>query len=97
MDHCKHRIMDKCKVTGGPCTYGPECFEPEELPVITNSDRLRSMGDEDLAAANVRRVWLTDGYHDWSEYVTSDEERFEYKEDAVAHELNWLRKPAEED
>lgn len=62
---------------------------------MTNADRFRSMSDEELAEANVRRVYTTNEEYGWSEYITSDEERFENFEDAVNHELEWLRQPAQ--
>ena len=48
MAHCKHRIMDKCRKNGQPCTFSEKCFEPEERPTITNADCLRAMTDEEL-------------------------------------------------
>ena len=64
---------------------------------MTGADRLRSMNDEELAVANVRRVFICDDDEGWNEYVTSDEERFEDERKAVEHELDWLRRPVEED
>ena len=49
MAFCKHRIMDKCLKDNRPCIFGDECFEPEEIKLKTNSDRIRSMSDEKLA------------------------------------------------
>lgn len=68
------------------CMYAP-C-------TITNADRIRAMSDEDLACRNVRRVWITNSEYGWSEYITSDEERFEDYNVAIKHELEWLQKPA---
>ena len=49
MAHCKHRVMDRCKKSGSPCTFAKHCFEPEEPPIKTNADRIRAMSDEELA------------------------------------------------
>lgn len=69
----------------------------DEVGPATNADRLRSMNDEELAVANVRRVFICNDDEGWNEYVTSDEERFEDERKAVEHELDWLRRPVEED
>lgn len=57
---------------------------------MTNADCIRAMSDEELACKNVRRVWVTNREYGWSEYITSDEERFDNYNDAVKHELKWL-------
>lgn len=49
MAFCKHRIMDKCRKDNRPCIFSDECFEPEEIKLKTNADRIRSMSDEKLA------------------------------------------------
>lgn len=48
MKICKHRVMDRCRKNGGPCTFSKECFEAEEVHE-TNADRIRSMSDEEMA------------------------------------------------
>lgn len=30
MKFCKHRVMDRCRKKGRPCTFSKECFEAEE-------------------------------------------------------------------
>lgn len=47
--YCRHRVMDKCRKTGRSCTFGDDCFEPEETQGKTNADRIRAMSDEELA------------------------------------------------
>ena len=58
MAHCRHRVMDKCKKNGNLCTFEDHCFEPEEEPIMTNADHIRSMSDEELAE------WLNYYAHD---------------------------------
>ncbi len=48
MKFCKHRVMDRCRKNGRPCTFSKECFEAEEVHE-TNADRIRAMSDEELA------------------------------------------------
>ena len=48
MKFCKHRVMDRCRKKGRPCTFSKECFEAEE-DRETNADRIRAMSDEELA------------------------------------------------
>ena len=48
MKFCKHRVMDRCRKKGRPCTFSKECFEAEE-DHETNADRIRAMSDEELA------------------------------------------------
>ena len=48
MKFCKHRVMDRCRKNGRPCTFSKECFEAEE-DHETNADRIRAMSDADLA------------------------------------------------
>ncbi len=50
MDVCKYRVSDRCMKSGFICTFDEKCFEPEEKPVQTNADRIRSMSDEELVA-----------------------------------------------
>ena len=57
MAHCKHRIMDKCRKNGQPCTFSEKCFEPEEQPTKTNADSLRAMTDEELAGFFSDMAW----------------------------------------
>lgn len=54
MAHCKHRVMDRCKKNGLPCTFESRCFEPEEPTAKTNADCIRSMSDEELAQRLLR-------------------------------------------
>ena len=49
MEHCKYRIMDRCKKSDSPCTFSEHCFEPEEPPAKTNADHIRTMSDQELA------------------------------------------------
>lgn len=48
MKFCKHRVMDRCRKNGRPCTFSKECFEAEEVHK-TNADRIRAMSDKELA------------------------------------------------
>nr|WP_294656665.1 hypothetical protein [uncultured Anaerotignum sp.] len=50
MDVCKYRVSDRCMKSGFICTFDEKCFDPEEKPVQTNADRIRSMSDEELVA-----------------------------------------------
>ncbi len=54
MKICKHRVMDRCRKNGQPCTFSKECFEAEEVH-NTNADRIRAMSDEELAQEILRR------------------------------------------
>ena len=47
MKFCKHRVMDRCRKKGRPCTFSKECFEAEE-DRETNADRIRAMSDEEM-------------------------------------------------
>ena len=55
----------------------------------TNADRIRAMSDEELAEHEVRIT--QDGMY----YECSDGETFAIYEDAIAHEIKWLKQPAE--
>ena len=82
MKICKHRVMDRCRKNGQPCTFSKECFEAEEVH-NTNADRIRAMSDEELARQfgaqcpkTVKRVCDKRCHLCW---------------------LEWLQQPAEED
>ncbi len=69
-------------------------FDPK-----TNADRIRAMSDEKLADHNVYtvEVWNQyEGYHETA-YRCSDGYTTDDYEVALAHELDWLQQPAEED
>lgn len=86
-------ICKKFSVNGvlSYCVDGP-C--PDE--VLTNSDRIRAMSDEELAKANIRKnMNLTDGGV-FSVFITSDGEQFDDAKEAYKHELEWLQQPAKE-
>ena len=78
----------------------------EANKMVSNADRIRSMGDEELARCNVRGTYESgvdygyDGepYESWT-YVfeTSDGSHFYTEDDAIEHELDWLRQPAKEE
>lgn len=87
MAHCKHRVMDMCRKNGFPCTFSKHCFEPEEKPIKTNADRIRSMSDEELAK------WMLS-----AGICTRD--LSDVKCDGVSCKecrIDWLRQPVEEE
>lgn len=59
-------------------------YEPQ-----SNADRIRSMNDEELAELNVQY----DSQYD--EYSCSDGQTFYTEKEAINHEIDWLRQPAE--
>ena len=84
MKFCKHRVMDRCRKNGRPCTFSKECFEAEEYHE-TNADRIRAMSDEELArflAEVENRRSAAGGGAIWK---------------GMAHALEWLQQPTEED
>ena len=83
MKICKHRVMDRCRKNGQPCTFSKECFEAEEVH-NTNADRIRAMSDKELARflAEVEyRRSAAGGGAIWK---------------GMAHALEWLQQPPEE-
>lgn len=83
MKFCKHRVMDRCRKKGRPCTFSKECFEAEE-DRETNADRIRAMSDKELARflAEVEyRRSAAGGGAIWK---------------GMAHALEWLQQPPEE-
>ena len=83
MKFCKHRVMDRCRKKGRPCTFSKECFEAEE-DRKTNADRIRAMSDKELARflAEVEyRRSAAGGGAIWK---------------GMAHALEWLQQPPEE-
>ena len=83
MKFCKHRVMDRCRKKGRPCTFSKECFEAEE-DRETNADSIRAMSDKELARflAEVEyRRSAAGGGAIWK---------------GMAHALEWLQQPPEE-
>lgn len=87
MDHCKHRVMDKCRKTGVPCTFDEDCFEPEEIPERTNNDKIRAMSDEELCDF----LWKKCGCPNGRNHVTCG-----YVGECKDCWMDWLSQPAEE-
>lgn len=70
--------------------------------IKTNYDYLKSLSLEEMADRNIQYVTSVDIDYDYDEnsyevlrggYVTSDGERFMDYEDALEHEINWLKSP----
>lgn len=94
MAHCKHRVMDRCKKTGLPCTFGSDCFEPEEQTAKTNADCIRAMSDEELADSLVIKI---DGLRQCSLYISLPSGKmFISRSKAVRVTLEWLRQTEED-
>lgn len=89
MGHCKHRVMDKCRVTGAPCTFSKDCFEPEDIPTRTNADRIRDMSDEELAKFLANPCTCNVD-------LDVDGNRECGNDLCIKYLLDWLRQPAEE-
>lgn len=73
-------------------------FNPsEELKVITNEDKIRSMTGEELARLSVTPVLLGSYSNIWTMYrgAFSDTD-YDSREEAERGELEWLQSPAEE-
>ena len=71
---------------------------------MTNADRIRNMTDEELAERNVYLTYEYDVDYDYDEtpisnyrdvWCTSDDSIFDYREEAVEHELWWLQQPVD--
>lgn len=92
MAHCRHRVVDKCKKNGQLCTFEDHCFEPEEEPIRTNADRIRSMSDERLA-----RFLCDFRSCDSSEHPCEGCNAEPYCHTGHMGMIDWLRQPAEED
>ena len=70
--------------------------------IKTNYDYLKSLSLEEMADRNIQYVTSIDIDYDYDEnsyevlrgdYVTSDGETFMDYEDALEHEINWLKNP----
>ncbi|MBE5076534.1 hypothetical protein [Anaerotignum lactatifermentans] len=93
MGVCKYRVSDRCMKSGFNCIFDKKCFEPEEKPVETNADRIRSMNDEELARQLVVKVDDVEGI---SLFLSLPTERmFITKSIAEKITLEWLKKIAE--
>ena len=89
MDICKYRVSDRCMKSGFICIFDKKCFEPEEKPVETNADRIRSMSDEELASQLVVKVDDGEGV---SLFLSLPTERmFITKSIAEKVTLEWLK------
>lgn len=94
MAHCKHRIMDKCRKNGQPCTFSEKCFEPEEQPTKTNADCLRAMSDEELEEQLVLEM---EGAAPCKMFLAIPTGEMFLSRDAAREVVGkWLRQPAEE-
>lgn len=62
----------------------------------TNADRIRAMSGKELAKNNVRSIIVPSGYRVYTLFIASDGYQTESKEEAIKHELAWLRQPEEE-
>jgi hypothetical protein len=91
MDNCRqacpYNTLDGCKVK----EYNAICpLTNMATPVteyrMTNGDRIRSMGDEELAVLINKGIWSCE---DCQEYVKCDKRCDE-------HCLEWLKQPAED-
>ncbi|MGN0179559.1 MAG: hypothetical protein ACI4DY_08985 [Monoglobaceae bacterium] len=91
MAFCKHRIMDKCRKDNRPCIFSDECFEPEEIKIKTNADRIREMSDEELA----KMLTIGQGGFDCSTCAETADDRG-CEQNCEERCLKWLQQPAEE-
>ena len=75
------------------------------MPTQTNADRIRSMNDEELVERNVLKVKIPiTGQYDYGEsytdyfdaWETSDGAIYWTKNEAVDHERDWLKQPADD-
>ena len=98
MKFCKHRVMDRCRKKGRPCTFSKECFEAEE-DRETNADRIRAMSDEELADIFLRADFCKCCEHEKDEvcnYICAYPNIPLY-EGCKQAALKWMKQPAEED
>ena len=70
---------------------------------MTNGDKIRAMTDEEIAHAQIYVSYFNDYDYDFEEesvdnwnpyYVCSDSARFDSEDDAIEHEIDWLRQEA---
>lgn len=76
-----------CAAGLGKCES--DCVFYVKVNKPTNADRIRGMSDEELAELNVRY----NGQYD--DYSCSDGQTFYTEKEAINHEMDWLRQPAE--
>ena len=71
---------------------------------MTNGDKIRAMTDEEIAHTQIYVSYFNDYDYDLEEetvdnwnpcYVCSDDTRFDSEDDAIEHEIDWLRQEAE--
>lgn len=93
MKICKHRVMDRCRKNGQPCTFSKECFEAEEVH-NTNADRIRAMSDEELGEF-ISRIEIGDFGQLVYGKTFCDMCNGQYE--CGDCRLWWLQQPAEED
>lgn len=48
MKFCKHRVMDRCRKKGRPCTFSKNALRRKKIARLT-ADRIRAMSDKELA------------------------------------------------
>jgi len=85
--NCKHVTKKETDFPCNECKHGvnvKDHYKPR-----SNADRIRSMSDEELAENNVREI-----FHD--RWHCSDWSYFSKKENAIQHELEWLKSEAKE-
>lgn len=103
---CDPRAKAKCPF-GDPCfeadagafEEGSDCdkFNQQVCALTpTRADHIRDMSDTDLAKNNVRSVVVQNEHRVDTLFITTDGYQSESKGQAIAHELAWLREPAEE-
>lgn len=73
-------------------------FNPlEDVEVITNEDKIRSMTKEELAHLSVTPVVLSSGTNIWTMYRGAFSSiDYDSREEAECGELEWLQSPAGE-
>lgn len=97
MEHCKHRVMDRCKKSGNPCTFSEDCFEPEVEIVKTNAERIRSMSDDELAIFQAKMyakcVFLE---KEKNEIILTESARKALIDDLYRIWIRYLKQPADD-